>query len=60
MAELPPILTPRQVADHLGWHINTVYIHCVSGDLPSFKAGKSRRIRRELYLDWIAKLEQSS
>lgn len=55
---LPEILTVQQVADYLGWHTNTVYKRCVSGELPSFKSGNSRRIRRESFTAWIARLEQ--
>lgn len=53
--QLPPILTVKQVAELMGWHPNTVYQRCTSGDLPSFKSGNSRRIRREAYLEWIKK-----
>ncbi|MEV2516221.1 helix-turn-helix domain-containing protein, partial [Paenibacillus larvae] len=47
MNQLPDVLTVRQVADYLGWHRNTVYSRCTSGELPSFKSGNSRRIRKE-------------
>ncbi|MGQ9026906.1 helix-turn-helix domain-containing protein [Bacillus licheniformis] len=39
------------------WHPNTVYQRCTSGDLPSFKSGNTRRIRREAYLEWIKRME---
>lgn len=55
---LPDILTVKQVAEHIGWHPNTVYLRCTSGELKSFKSGNSRRIRKEAYAEWIAKLEQ--
>lgn len=60
MNSLPEILSVKQVADLMGWHPNTVYLRCTSGELPSFKSGNSRRIRKEAYLKWIAKLEQES
>ena len=54
---LPDILTVKQVAELMGWHPNTVYLRCTSGDLPSFKSGNSRRIRREAFLEWIRRME---
>ena len=60
MNDLPDILTVKQVAELQSWHPNTVYQRCTSGELPSFKSGNSRRIRKEAYLAWISKLEQSS
>lgn len=55
--DLPEILTVKQVADIMGWHPNTVYLRCTSGELPSFKSGNSRRIRREAFLEWIRRME---
>jgi excisionase family DNA binding protein len=55
--QLPDILTVKMIAEHIGWHQNTVYIRCTSGDLKSFKTGNSRRIRKQAYVDWITKLE---
>ncbi|SDJ82425.1 helix-turn-helix domain-containing protein [Paenibacillus naphthalenovorans] len=57
MDDLPDILTVKMIADLMGWHPNTVYSRCTSGELKSFKSGNSRRIRREAYLQWIAELE---
>ncbi len=57
MDKLPDLLTVKQIADIMGWHPNTVYLRCMSGELKSFKSGNSRRIRREAYLQWIADLE---
>ena len=54
---LPPILTVKQVAQIMGWHPNTVDLRCTSGELPSFKSGNSRRIRREAFLEWVKRLE---
>lgn len=54
---LPEILTVKQVAKLMGWHPNTVYLRCTSGELPSFKSGNSRRIRREAFLEWVQRLE---
>ena len=55
--QLPDILTVKQVAELMGWHPNTVYLRCTSGELPSFKSGNSRRIRREAFLEWIRRME---
>lgn len=54
---VPEILTVKQVAGLIGWHTNTVYKRCVSGELRSFKCGRSRRIRREAFFEWITRLE---
>lgn len=37
--------------------VKTVYKRCTSWDLPSFKSGNSRRIRREAFLEWMQRLE---
>lgn len=50
---LPDILSVKQVADYLSVSRNTVYSWTNSGDLPSFKAGNTRRIRKEALLKWI-------
>lgn len=55
--QLPNILTVKQVAGLMGWHPNTVYLRCTSGELPSFKSGNSRRIRREAFTGWVNRLE---
>lgn len=57
---LPPILTVKQVAELMGWHPNTVYLRCTSGELPSFKSGNSRRIRREAFTEWVKQLESEN
>ncbi|WP_309225228.1 helix-turn-helix domain-containing protein [Paenibacillus sp. JMULE4] len=57
LEKLPDILTVKQVAELMGWHPNTVYLRCTNGELPSFKSGNSRRIRKEAYLEWIRRLE---
>lgn len=56
--ELPDILTVQQVSSLVGWHPNTVYKRCTSGEIPSFKSGNSRRIRKEAFLDWMERLER--
>ncbi|MCB6785552.1 helix-turn-helix domain-containing protein, partial [Blautia producta] len=44
-------------ANYLGWHRNTVYKRCTSGELPSFKSGNCRRIRKAALLEWIERME---
>lgn len=58
--KLPEILTVKKVAELMGWHPNTVYLRCTSGELPSFKSGNSRRIRRDAFVKWMEQLELSS
>ena len=43
---LPPIaVTPEQAAQMLCLHRTTIYQLMASGELPSFRAGRARRIR---------------
>jgi excisionase family DNA binding protein len=58
--QLPDIMTVDQVAKHQQVHRNKIYALCTSGELKSYKSGNSRRIRKEAYLEWIAKLEQAN
>jgi excisionase family DNA binding protein len=53
-------MTVKQVAEIMGWHPNTVYLRCTSGELVSFKSGNSRRIRREALENFIKRLEATS
>lgn len=55
---LPDILTVKQVCEIVGWHPNTVYRKCTSGEIKSFKSGNTRRIRKEAFLDWMDRLER--
>ncbi|MCK9327383.1 MAG: helix-turn-helix domain-containing protein [Bacteroidales bacterium] len=54
---LPDILTVKQVASYLAVSRNTVYNWTNSGELPSFKAGNTRRIRKKVLVDWIREKE---
>ncbi|WP_058302877.1 helix-turn-helix domain-containing protein [Gorillibacterium timonense] len=58
--ELPEILSVKNVAELMGWHPNTVYQKCQSGEILSIKVGNSRRIRKSSYLQWLGKLEEES
>lgn len=57
MSDMSEIMTVKQVAENVGWHPNTVYLHCKSGDLPSLKLGRNRKIRKSDYLEWLKKME---
>ena len=48
------MMTVRQVAELLGVHENWVYDQAVSGGLPRYKIGGSRRFVREEVFGWIA------
>jgi len=48
------MMTARQVAELLGVHENWVYDQAVSGDLPSYKIGGSRRFDPDELRGWIA------
>ena len=55
---LPEMLTVKQVASYLNVSRNTVYNWTNSGELPSFKTGNTRRIRKEILLEWIREKEK--
>jgi len=57
---LPDILTVQQVANYLNVSRNTVYNWTNSGELPSFKTGNTRRIRKETLFKWIQEKEKAS
>jgi excisionase family DNA binding protein len=48
------MMTARQVAELLGVHENWVYDQAVSGALPSYKIGGSRRFDPDELRRWIA------
>lgn len=50
-------LNPEQAAKLAGIGRTTLYAAMSSGDLPSFKVGKRRLIRREAVSAWLARLE---
>jgi excisionase family DNA binding protein len=47
------MLTAREVADYLGLRENWVYDHAMTGELPSYKIGGSRRFRRSEVERWL-------
>ncbi|WP_438498066.1 helix-turn-helix domain-containing protein [Paenibacillus sp. IHBB 3054] len=57
---LPEICTPDEVADYLNVARSTVYAWCQSGDIPSIKLRKVRRIRKAALMEWIAEKERAS
>lgn len=56
--DLPDMLTVQQAADFLQVSKNTMYTWCNTGELPSFKAGNTRRIRKAQLLGWLEKPDQ--
>jgi len=48
------MMTARQAAELLGMHENWVYDQAVSGELPSYKIGGSRRFDPDELRGWIA------
>jgi excisionase family DNA binding protein len=52
------MMTARQVADLLGVHENWVYDQAVSGVLPSYKIGGTRRFLPDELRGWIAEHRQ--
>lgn len=55
---LPDILTIQEVAEYLKVSRNTIYTWVNTGELPSFKTGNTRRIRKQALLEWIQKKEK--
>ena len=51
-------MTARQVAELLGVHENWVYDQAVSGILPSYKIGGTRRFLSDELRGWIAEHRQ--
>ncbi|MFD1954262.1 helix-turn-helix domain-containing protein [Paenibacillus thailandensis] len=50
-------MSVEQAAKYLGVCRATAYNWCNSGELPSFKVGNTRRIRKDTLVEWIEKLE---
>lgn len=41
------LLTPKDAASYIGWHLDTIYRHIKDGTLPAHRVGpRSIRIRR--------------
>ncbi len=51
--DLPPLLTPREVATILRVGYPTVQRWCKEGAIPAVKIGKAYRIRREDLESWF-------
>jgi len=47
MAQLRDLMTPKQVADYLQFHVMTIYRYINQGKIPAVKIGAQYRIRRE-------------
>jgi excisionase family DNA binding protein len=50
--EIAPVLTVKDVADHLRVHPSTVYRLLKSGELPAFKVGHKWRFSVEAIEHW--------
>lgn len=53
MAEVPRILTAKEVADYLRCHISTVYRLAKNGKLPAFRLGADWRFREDALQNWL-------
>lgn len=54
MAKLgAPLMTIRQVAEHLGFSYIVVWNWVDAGEIPYIIVGKSKRVRPEDLADWI-------
>ena len=53
LREMPPLFTPRQLADMTGGQLNecTVRRKCASGEVPAVKVGKKWFIVRDRLLE---------
>lgn len=60
ISSLPEICTPEQIAKYLGVARSTVYAWCASGDIPSIKIRKVRRIQKSTLQEWMAEQERAS
>jgi excisionase family DNA binding protein len=53
MAEVPRILTAKEVAEYLRCHISTVYRLAKNGKLPAFRLGADWRFREDVLQNWL-------
>jgi len=58
--QAPEALNPEAAAKLAGIGRTAVYAAMGSGDLPSFKIGKRRLVRREAVTAWLAHLEKQA
>jgi excisionase family DNA binding protein len=56
-AALSPVMTPKEVAEYLHIHQNTLYKLIHLSEIPSFKIGSDHRFRRSEIEEWIAEKE---
>lgn len=56
---LPEFLTVHQIAELVAMHPNSIYLRCKSGELKSIKTGNIRRIRKDVFLEWLQAMEQT-
>lgn len=60
LASLPELMSVEQIAKYLGVSKNTAYTWCNTGELPSFKVGNTRRIRKSQFIVWLDDQEKAS
>lgn len=57
IAELPEVLTAKHISEHLHLSKRRVYeliqINPTAGGIKSFDIGRSRRVMKKDYLDWL-------
>lgn len=58
--ETDPVLTTDELAAYLKCARSVAYRLLWSGEIPSFKRGRSRRVRRSAVDAWIREQEQRS
>lgn len=56
MAELPQVLTLKDVAEYLQYSVMTIRRRVWSGKIRSYREGQEHRIRREWLLEYEAEL----
>jgi len=58
--KLPVVLTPRDVKEILGWHIDQVYRLFRSKKFPSERIGGKHIIPKPRFLAWLGESEKAS
>lgn len=54
---IKPLLTVREVADLLGFNINTIYAMAKRGKIPAIQIRRQIRVRPEALEEWISGCE---
>lgn len=51
--ELPELITPKEVREYLKCSNENVYTLLKQKDFPCFKIGRSYRIRKKDFIEWV-------